>query len=433
MHKLLYIPVVLGFALPFATFAADDFQPSDVGHIFLDEQSEENTYKIVIENEDGSLYRLRDEVSFTGSRYQLHEDIAYQINSHRRFAGFDDEDIPGLLWSVAPFAVADITKITTNFTQNDDGDSLTVYAHFQSGNPASRTVSIDQTFTSSAEVSAYVANVTNGIESLQVGEVSTEMVADLHQGEYTGLSYFTPVVDSVIFNYNEEEQTFKVDVAFQTIDEARSFNIAFNSSKEKLIEEATTLINDLYVEYEDAAFDAAEIRRASAWKNTPWMIDDIEEIQVATSSDEVVTVEFTVKTRLTSDLVGTTILSSSEELDINDPQALAAEAATLLEEHQLFIHQFDADAIEREIVETNEQLEAREELLQEIEEQNNAVEIVSDQDNTPTEESQGNTETTDDTSTENTNQDQDALYQLLLAAILEYIATNDLDIDTSNL
>lgn len=423
MNKLYKILLTLFFIVPTFVLAAPEYTPIDVAYIFLDTQDSDNEYKLVIENKDGELHRIKEEVSFTGTRYQLFEDIARVINDHRYFTGFDDDDMTDLVWGIAPFSADEISDIRTRFSQEDNGDFLTVYVEFNTGDVGTKKVEVDQTFTSSADVSSYVANVVNSMDGFKEGEVDTQMVENLHSEAYTGLSYFTPQLDLVEFEYLEEEQRFTVNVQFANMDEDRSFDLAFDVDKEQLIKDATDLINDLYVEYEDAKFNVQKISSHVSWRNTPWMINDIEEIHIASSSDDLVSVEFTVKSRISNTLIGTTILSSTnEELDITNIDALAKEAKKLLEEHQLFAHEFPLSSIRNEIAETNDEFADQVESTSE----KSSGDTSSDKE-ASTQEDDSSSESVDET------ENKDALYQLLLIAILEFIAENGLDIDTSDL
>ncbi|MFW0870994.1 MAG: hypothetical protein ACKKL4_00870 [Patescibacteria group bacterium] len=416
MKKTLTPFLLLAIALPMIAWGATRFIPSDVKYIFLDERGGDE-YRIIVENKKGGLYRM-GEVNYSGSRYQLYEDIADEINRHRFYTSFDDDDIGDLLWGLVPFTPEEIADIRSNFSEGKDGDFLTLYIRFTTGDSTSHKVKIDKTFTSSADVSAFIAQTINDMDKLKEGKIDVAMVQDLHEEAYTGLSYFAPQLNSVVFEYDDEELMFTVKISFAN-EETREFDLPYKTSKKELVALATEYINDTFVEYDDADFFTNEIQSYTSWKNTPWMIDDIEEIHFATSTDDLISVQFTVKSRLSSTLIGTTILSTDKEVDINNLDALASVATELLEENQLFVHQFDEQAVRKILAKT---------MGIEIPDKEDDS-SVSTNDSTDESEVSGGEE---EILTQKDEDEQEKMYALLLMIILQYIIDNNLDIDISN-
>lgn len=423
-------------AAPMLVSAADEYGPRDVEHIFIDEQGDTQTYDVLVMLESGRLYRL-DTVTYDDTRYQLYEDISDLINDHRDFRSFDDEDIADLIWGIAPFNVSEITNIETEFSEEE----VDVILSFNTGDTAwySRELG-EQRFSSSVEVTQFLVDIINSTEELE-GEITTAEVVTLHEEPYTGLSYFAPELEGVVARYEDDDEAFLVEVRFAN-EEVRSFQLEYKDTKAQLIQDITLTINELYVEYEDARFDSDEVESVITWQSVPWMIDDIESI---TASKDVAmdgTIEFTVRSRLSSGLVGVITLNKVYKSDQYNIESLALKATEALEENELFAHDFNVSLVQEIIVdsipEEDRELygldgggssEADEDESQEDE---SAASEEDEEEESSQEEDEDESEA-DESTDEYSSLSEQEIIDLLTALIIQYVLANGMDVDLSAL
>lgn len=424
-----YSFVAIFCLVPFFASAVTVYQPRNVQNIFIDEQATAKTYEVLVMLDSGRLYRL-DTVTYDGTRYRLFEDISQIINNHKSFTNFDDEDIAELIWGIAPFSVSEVTGIETRFTEQE----VDVILSFGTGDTAWYSQELGETrFSSSVEVTQYITDIINAAEELE-GEITTAQVVTLHDEPYTGLSYFAPQIDGVVATYDSEEESFGVEVTFGN-SEVRNFTLGFKDTKEQLIQDITASINELYVEYEDARFEVAEVEPLVTWKKLPWMIDDIESIEVAKDVSMDGTLEFTVRTRLSNDLVGVIKLNKVFSGDEHNTEVVAIAAVEALEENELFVHDFNVSLVQRIIIDS-------------------IPEEDQDEYDTHTSESSSETDTTEESPVEDTLEEsvdtdetaeeaaadtdevsspasEQEMIDLLVAIIIQYVLENGLDVDLS--
>ena len=420
-HLVLFIVC----AFPLFVAAAGEYTPRDVEHIFIDEQGEgTNTYEVLVMLETGRLFRL-DTVTYQDTRYQLFEDISRLINRDRNFKSFDDEDIADLIWGIAPFNTSEITKIETQFNAQE----VDVILSFNTGDTAWYSRELGETrFSSSAEVTKFIADIINAAEELE-GEVSTTQVITLHEAPYTGLDYFAPQIDTVVATYDHEKQNFTVEVSFAN-EEVRSFEMGFKDTKAQLVQDITASINELYVEYEDARFETVEVEPLVDWKKLPWMIDDIESIEVAKDVSMDGTLEFTVRTRLSNDLVGVIKLNKVFSGDEHNTEVVAIAAVEALEENELFVHDFNVSLVQRIIIDS---------LDEEDRDEYNINEVTTEDDESLSEEESAEnsideaTDVTEEVADPALELTEQQMIDLLVAIIIQYVLENGMDIDLSTL
>ena len=400
------------FVLPFVVTATSS--PGEVKHIFLDEVGE-NTFEVLVELKTGRLYRM-DEVSFTSSRYQLFEDIANLINEHRDFIGFDDEDVSTLVWGITPFTVDEIIDIDTDFIEGE----LTVILSFETGDIVRVTRTLTNRFSSSVEVTTFVTETINNIAELE-GDIETTRVVVLHEEPYTGLSYFAPFIEEIIVKYDVTTKNFTVTVNFGN-DEVREFDLDYKDTKEQLIQDITSIINDVYVEYEDARFETIDVLSKVNWEGVPWMIDDIESITVVDNVDESGTLEFTIRAQLSGGLVGVVTLNKVFNENQSNLNLVSVAATEVLEDNELFVHDFNVSLVYEALVRSLDEAGLQYYGIVLTQPSEDEEDISEDQEEI-------NPPVTSDQSESEVSQ---AVLQLLLQLIIQHIQENNLDVDLSH-
>lgn len=426
MKYILYSALVysvLAIGLPMVAWGTSYHYPSQVKHIFLNDLGGQS-FEVIVELKTGRLYRM-DSVQFISSRYQLFEDVADVINEHRYFRGFDDEDAGELIYGLTPFTVEEITDIQTHFSEKE----LAVILTFNTGDQERITRELVGRFSSSVEVTAFVAETINNIEALE-GTISTAQVLLLHEEPYTGLSYFAPVVEEIVVGYDSQEQEFMVTAHFGN-EEIREFDLAFKDTKEQLVQDITATINEVYVEYEDARFETQDLMPYISYIGVPWMIDDLESIQITDNINASGTLEFTVRARLTNGLVGVITLNKLFSKDQRDLELVALSATEALEENELFVHDFNVSRVYDLIVDSLDEIDLEYYRV----DQDTPIAETEDVDARVSAEDQGLIVTEAQEKKEEKEQgsvlsEQDMI-DLLIAIILQYVAQEEIDFDTS--
>lgn len=393
-------------------FAASYYYPEDVQNVFLNDQGDDE-FEVLVQLESGHLYRM-DTVSFTSSRYQLFEDISDLINSHRDFRGFDDEDMADLVWGVTPFNANEITDVKTRFEEGE----LTIILSFATGDEFRTKKTLANRFSSSVEVTQFVTDAINEIEEIE-GQITTAEVVVMHEEPYTGLSYFAPYIDAIVIVYNQEEKNFTVTATFGS-EEVRQFALDYKDTKEQLIQDTTAIINDVYVEYEDAKFVTGDVSSKVTWQGVPWMIDDIERITVVDNTAASGTMAFTVRARLSNDLVGVIEMNRLYGGEVRDLNQVSISATEALEEHELFVHDFNVALVYDILVES-------------LDEDGREYYGISPGGYEEGEEGYGTDQDDEEEEEIENGEVSQEMIDLLIAIIIQYVLENGLDIDLSGL
>lgn len=408
---------ILALVLLLPSFVlARDFRPDDVKLISIIEIKNSGEYDLSLQLDSGALHRF-DEVEYT-NRVDLYEQIAYNINRHRYFESFDDEDISPHLFGAIPWSVIDVSDIKITLERND--------AHIFIELVTGETIELD-----SEVVNSYDRELTAAEDIVEIitahsgfkGSLSPSELLDL-ASEFKGIIYRAPEVESGVVTYSYSDQVFITDLVFVTGDEQQIIT-DFKETRKKVLDDIASILNFLN---DDSAVVANDFADKLTWQNTPILADQIESIIFDSDGFNL---HLEVNVHNESGFLLRHIIKAPYDGPTDDVEIVAIRIADILEDDPAFgkdvnildiVEKIEAGDVDETLAVTSSQ--GTEEQSQEADNSSNTNSSA---------ESQDSSETQANDSASSQEVDEDALVRALFDLIIAYIIANDLDIELPTL